>query len=53
MLLRSAFVSAALLAVPPVVAHPGAAVVLLAASLVDAVVSRTGGWGASAAHSEL
>lgn len=42
MLLRSAFVSAALLAVPLVVAHPGAAAVLLAASLAGAVAFLEG-----------
>ncbi len=42
MLLRSAFVSAALLAVPLVVARPGAAAVLLAASLVGAVAFLEG-----------
>lgn len=40
--LRSGFVSAALLAVPLVVAHPGAAALLLAASLVGAVVFLEG-----------
>lgn len=42
MLLRSAFVSAALLAVPLVVAHPGAAAVLLAASLAGAIALLEG-----------
>jgi hypothetical protein len=40
--LRSAFVSAALLAVPLVVAHPGSAAVLVGASLVGAVVFLEG-----------
>ena len=40
--LRSGFLSAALLAVPLVVAHPGAAAVLLGASLLGAVVVLEG-----------